>query len=131
MGIPYFFAYLRNNHPEILYNFYSDNINYLQTKGINIDNFGIDMNGLFHNIAQYVYKYGNHKLPSNFGKIKVSKERNEKIFQMICDRVVYLISVVKPQKRLYICIDGISGCSKSSQQRARRYKSVIGRESDD
>ncbi len=112
MGIPFLFSWLKNNYPQVIHSFQSTNINYLNSKNINIDNFGIDMNGLFHNIAQYVYKYGNHKLPSNFGKIKVSKEKNEEIYRRICERIVYLISVIKPKKRLFICIDGIAGLSK-------------------
>ena len=55
MGIKHFFMWFRTQFPENIHKL--RNSETLGSKGIEIDNLMIDMNGLFHNAAQKVYEY--------------------------------------------------------------------------
>lgn len=93
-----------------------------------IDNFFIDLNGVFHQSAQKVYKYGNNKPPKRLlgrtqyidkGKLKI------KVFEDVCETIEQLLSIVNPTKRLVLCVDGPAPQSKQKQQRQRRFKSAM------
>jgi 5'-3' exonuclease len=127
MGIKHFFFWFKkqfaNNIIKIARGQSYQDVN------ISVDNFMIDMNGIFHNSAQKIYKYGNCKPPQRLLKnalpprpVYESKRTQLMLFQDVCDRIEYLFNVVKPNKRFILCIDGTAPLSKQNQQRQRRFR---------
>mgnify|MGYP003682974165 CR=1 FL=1 len=93
-----------------------------------IDNFFIDLNGVFHQAAQKVYKYGNNKQPKRLlGRAPQIEKGNLKIkvFEEVCNTIEQLFHTVNPKKRLILCVDGPAPQSKQKQQRQRRFKSAM------
>lgn len=133
MGIKYFFSWFRNR--------FSKRITQIKRKRgvvpenkIIIDNFLIDMNGIFHNCAQKVYEYGNHKPLKNLLGNKRNKQTLNsqlKFFQEVVNYIEILFDMVEPQKRLILCVDGVAPLSKQSQQRQRRFRASLDRKEED
>ena len=65
MGIKHFFMWFKNHHSEHMQAMRKGDT--LPKVGVQIDNLMIDMNGVFHNSAQKVYKYGIFKPPQRLG----------------------------------------------------------------
>lgn len=91
-----------------------------------IDNFFIDLNGVFHQAAQEAYGYGNNKPPQRLlGRQYQEKENpKSKTYRLVCETIEELFHIVNPQKRLILCADGPAPQSKQKQQRQRRFKSA-------
>lgn len=96
---------------------------------LSIDNFMIDLNGLFHTSAQKIYNYGNGKPPQRLLKyglpprpVYENRRTQLMVFQDVCERIEYLFNVVKPNKRFILCIDGVAPLTKQAQQRQRRFR---------
>ncbi len=135
MGIKHFFIWFKRNHPNCI-----TNLNRAKSPpddfgsvGIDIDCLCIDMNGIFHSCAQKVYEYGNEKPQRRF----LSKPRSKKglrfqmkLFEEIGSQIDYYVSLVRPRKRLILCVDGVAGSAKMAQQRQRRFKSARDAEND-
>jgi 5'-3' exoribonuclease 1 len=126
MGIKHFFIWMKKNHPLCLKDIHIDNEDF-ETENIEIDNLCIDMNGVFHYCAQKVYQYGN--FARNKKLLRKQHTRNGlkwqlRFFHEICERIEFLRKIVKPKKRLILCVDGVAGMAKMSQQRQRRFKSA-------
>lgn len=112
MGIKHMFHWFKDQ--------FSENIHRMK-KGqdfndikVDIDTLMIDMNGVFHNSAQKVYKYGNFK-PRNqtrfLGKNKVLPrpsgiKAQNMLFEDVCRSVEDIFKLVKPNKNLVLCVDG-------------------------
>lgn len=94
---------------------------------IHVDNFMIDLNGVFHTSCQRVYKYGNFKAPkrliNNTGTFQPN--RDVEVFKDICSEIERLLKFVTPKKRLYLAVDGVAPICKQAQQRQRRFKSAM------
>ena len=123
MGIKHFFGWFKSNFTKHIVK-----INKHETlidKKINIDNLLIDMNGLIHNSAQKIYKYGRFEilrdLPHTFKPHNI-KTANKLVFKDVCDNIDRLFTLTNPSKRLILCIDGPAPASKCLQQRSRRFK---------
>jgi 5'-3' exoribonuclease 1 len=128
MGIKHFFRWFRNQ--------FADNIEVMRhgvtyaDLGIEVDNFMIDLNGIFHGSAQKVYEYGEFKpLRRLMRHGRVNRDRGGlkkqlAAFKDICLRIEYLKNIVNPRKRLILCIDGPAPLSKQAQQRQRRFRSA-------
>ena len=119
MGVKHFYIWLKKNHMDCI----DIQTNYHNK---NIDNLCIDMNGVIHVCAQKVYQYGNNKPPKRFlieskTKPKLTLKNQLKLFNEIGKTIDYIKSVVLPNKRIILCIDGVAGCAKLSQQRQRRF----------
>lgn len=136
MGIKHFFYWFKNSFSESI-----DKISKNQTFAdeeieIEIDNFMIDLNGLFHNAAQKVYQYGAHALPRRLLGIKSKKQininkKNKECFRDICLNIQKLVNIARPSKRLILCVDGPAPLSKQNQQRQRRFRSALDRKNND
>lgn len=134
MGIKYFFSWLKRTFPDYITTIKVNNYNNNENKEndlMNIDNFLIDMNGIFHYCCQKVYCYGSFKNLDTDHKYKKtsSKVKQNQLFEMIGNYVDKLITIVKPNKRVVLAIDGVAPLSKICQQKSRRFKSSL--ENDD
>jgi 5'-3' exonuclease len=118
MGIKFFYKWL-SNYPKNGIVFLRKN----EQVNVSIDNLLIDMNGLIHNSAQKIYKYGSCEEKGVI--VYVSPENNIKLFQDLCDSVLDLIITTKPSRKIIMNIDGSAPLAKQNQQRQRRYKSAI------
>lgn len=102
-GIPKFYRWLSERYPLIN-----------QPGGASvvpvIDNFYLDMNGIVHNCTH-----------GNDPDTKLTEdEMIKKIFRYL-DK---LFHIVKPQKLMFMAIDGVAPRAKMNQQRARRFKTA-------
>jgi 5'-3' exoribonuclease 1 len=126
MGIFNFFKWFKDTFPNKIYKIrYS-----LNEISVTNDNLMIDMNGLFHTSAQKIYKYGNYKPPFNI-VIADNKDLQQKVFKDVCKTIEHLITVVNPNKRVILCVDGSAPLAKQIQQARRRYVSSLSRVEDD
>jgi 5'-3' exonuclease len=118
MGIHNFFKWYKANFKNtITYNI--TKYNNLQTKQILIDNLLIDTNGIIHNSAQKIFKYGNYE--NKINNIQVKQSVFE-VYKDVCFSINEIVKISLPQKRIIIAIDGVAPLSKMYQQRQRRYK---------
>jgi 5'-3' exonuclease len=99
MGIPYYFNTITKTYSNIL--LYS-----IANK--KIDNFFIDFNGIVHTAAN-----------------KVEEKTNENINNKTWELVDESVKIVKPEKMVHICADGVAPVAKMNQQRKRRYLSIF------
>lgn len=132
MGIKHFFYWFKTNFGNNIKNLRKGQD--FETAKVSIDNLMIDLNGVFHASTQKVYEYGNCKPPRRL----IQKPRRKKmgglsqqmkVFADVCLSIENLLALVKPKKRLILCIDGPAPLSKQNQQRQRRFRSAM--ENDD
>ena len=123
MGVKHFFIWLRNNFPDTI-----QDINHKNTFtdiNVDIDNLCLDMNGIFHSCAQKIYCYGNYENKSLLRKTKYKKGLKWQLefYKEVCNSIEFYRNMVKPKKRLILCVDGVAGFAKMCQQRQRRFRS--------
>ena len=95
-----------------------------------VDNLLIDMNGIFHNSAQKIFRYGSHKpvqrlLGADRPPRLPYRETQQKVFEHVCETIDELVRYVQPRKRLVLCVDGPAPIAKQCQQRSRRFMSAL------
>ncbi len=129
MGIKHFFPWLRKKFPHVV-----SPVRRREAIGIDVDVLGIDLNGIFHPCAQLIYKYGEPR-PSisghsvGNGKTRLLGHTQQPsaaqleldLFQEIGRTIDFLVKYVRPRDCLVLCVDGVAGLSKMSQQRGRRF----------
>lgn len=102
-GIPKFYRWLSERYPLVN-----------QPGGATvipvIDNFYLDMNGIVHNCTH-----------GNDPDTKLTEEEMIKKIFMYLDK---LFHIVKPQKLMFMAVDGVAPRAKMNQQRARRFKTA-------
>lgn len=130
MGVKHFFIWLSKHFKTCIKEIPLNK----KTINVTIDNLCIDLNGVFHPCAQRVYEYGDCKprarLLKKARKKKYTLRHQMRVFEKVCERIEYYRNLVQPTKRIILCIDGIAGSAKMSQQRQRRYKSAKDRDFD-
>ena len=112
MGIPAYFKYITDNHPEIIDNCLDNFDSYNQSK----KRLFLDLNCAIHKCCRNILnqeKYQN----SDEQQLEI------KMFEEIIKYINYIITKVEPQL-LFIAIDGVAPRAKMSQQRLRRFKSI-------
>jgi len=109
MGIPAYFRVITQQYADII-----------KTKCPNICNqFFVDFNGLIHQAAYSV-------LDKVSGNSQISnKEIESLINEKTWDYLQNCITSANPSSITYTCIDGVAPVAKLSQQRKRRYLSVL------
>lgn len=112
MGVKHFYLWYRQHFENCI----------LRNPPQNIDNFAIDLNGLFHLCAQKVFRYGNVNTPRLLNAHR--KPTLNQLCREICHKIDIARNYVKPTKRLILCVDGIAGLGKMNQQRQRRFRSA-------
>jgi len=131
MGIHRFFPWFKETMSDSLIRMKKGVIfqDLIETDDITpIDNFFIDLNGVFHQAAQEVYKYGNNKPQRRLLGRPPYQERGclrTQVFKSVCETIENLFRIVNPTKRLILCVDGPAPQSKQKQQRQRRFKSAM------
>ena len=128
MGIARFYQWLKTQFPEHISELKRGKVEIMSTKGV--DNFMIDLNGVFHSSAQKIYEYGNYKPQLSLLRKKIVKKSlgiktQILLFEDICKTIEKLFNVVQPKQRLILCVDGPAPQSKQNQQRSRRYRRTI------
>ena len=108
MGIPSYFKYITDNHPDIvIQNLNKDNIRLF-----------LDLNCAIHKCCRNILSQEEEK------NINISNEVLEKkMLDDIINYIHYIINFAKPDL-LFIAIDGVAPRAKMSQQRLRRFKSI-------
>lgn len=139
MGIKHFFHWFKKRFGEDIYHLGKGQVlqelideEMIETE---IDNLMIDMNGLFHTSAQKIYEYGEFKpmrrlLGERRSRYKSHYAQRIACFEDICKSVEEIVNIVKPKKRIIMCVDGPAPLSKQNQQRQRRYVSAMSRDKD-
>lgn len=130
MGIKHFWLWFSKKHKDCITSIQTDTP--LPRKNIRIDTLALDMNGIFHPAAQKIFKYGAHSPKLQRLLQRKHQKHNEAsmqklrlaCFEEVCNMIDELVEKVQPRKRLLLCVDGVAGCSKQSQQRSRRFKSA-------
>lgn len=113
MGVKKFFGWLQKTQSHTL-------IELNDTYPMQTDNLLIDMNALFHESAQYVYRYGKNKTDKFVVKDNMTQRR--KFFEHVCQTIDNYVKFVKPTKHLVLCVDGVAPISKQNQMRSRRLR---------
>jgi 5'-3' exonuclease len=120
MGIKHFFSWFR--HMECLKNAIS------KSPPDNVDHVLIDMNGVIHEAAQFVFKYGKYqsklKLPAYLKK-RIAPPSTENLYARIKERVNTILATLDPKKSVFLAIDGVAPKSKQNQQRQRRFRAAL------
>lgn len=128
MGIKHFFVWFKK--------YFNNNISKLENGknfsdiNVNVDNLMIDMNGLFHTSTQKIFQYGSFKPVQRLLRQPNTQrvnfiEKQKEVFEDICKNIEIIMNIVKPNKRLILCVDGPAPLTKQNQQRQRRFRSVM------
>ena len=112
MGIPLYFRYLINNYDNIL----NSNVDIK-----NIDNLYLDLNCAIHYCCRQILKDVDYDP-------KMNNKIEDKMINNIINYIELLVDYSKPQKLLYITIDGVAPKAKMVQQRMRRFKKFYEKE---
>ena len=108
MGIPGLFSNILKKYKDTIY-----------WKPLKTDYYFMDYNSFMHiTISKFISKNKDKLI-----KLTLSKTENEIIKDLI-DKTSEMVKQIKPQKLLYIAIDGSVPLAKMSQQRFRRYKGM-------
>lgn len=92
-----------------------------------VDNLALDLNGLFHPVAQKVFQYGNSRPQHRFLSQRHPPRPHRSmlhLFKEICEKIETCRQVCRPRKRLILCVDGVAGLGKMNQQRQRRFRTA-------
>lgn len=104
MGIPSYFANVVKYHKQI--------IKKLGLLPI-VHNLYMDTNGLVYDAVRII---GSNQGMSN-------DEYESAIIEMVCQKIIAYIELIKPKSQVFIAFDGVAPVAKLNQQRERRYKS--------
>jgi len=131
MGITHFFGWFKNTFTKNITKIDS-NKSVIEHK---IETLMIDMNGLIHTSTQKIYAYGDFRVNKRIlvreKNIEINyKQKNLEIFIDVCKSIDTIFNMVKPTKKVILCIDGPAPLSKQNQQRQRRFKSAYKENAD-
>ena len=124
MGIPRFVSWLKDvNFPNVLQ----------REQPANISSLSLDVNGLLHYCAQYIYAYNKEvfKTEQEYWNRKDYVEKTPAIkleaefLYMLASEMVKILAGIQPQDVLVIAVDGVAPSAKINQQRKRRFKSAF------
>lgn len=132
MGIKHFWNWFRHQCGDDIYSLKKTDT--FQDIGAEVDVMLIDMNGIIHNSTQKTYKYGNCKqnkrLLRNQSRVRNTLKTQIKAFEDVCATIELILTMVKPKKKLVLCVDGCAPLSKQAQQRQRRFRAAMSAEED-
>jgi len=133
MGIKHFYSWFRKH--ETLKKSISTSV------PSEVDHLLIDMNGVIHEAAQRVFKYGKyapkneiiiprrrHKKNRGFAPNHKPKPSVKDLYACVKYEVNKLVDIARPKKTVFLAIDGVAPMSKQNQQRQRRFRAAKERE---
>lgn len=104
MGVPSLFRWLQLSHKETIHNV---------NENLAVDNLYLDFNAIIHTCVK----------PG----LEDEEETEKDLYGTVGDFIDYVLAKVRPRKLLYIAVDGVAPRAKLGHQRARRYKSALGK----
>ncbi|EOD26126.1 hypothetical protein EMIHUDRAFT_237027 [Emiliania huxleyi CCMP1516] len=107
MGVPLLYRWLSERYPLI-------NRPASSPPFAEVDNLYIDANGILHNAT-----HGANKPPARNG---AAAPTEADMMLAICSYLDTLVQLVRPQRLLYVAIDGVAPRAKMNQQRQRRFR---------
>jgi len=119
MGVKHFYLWYSRHFVDCL----------SATPQVPVDVLALDLNGLFHPVAQKVFQYGNYAPPPSYlnkGR-RPSSNVTPNMFQLfreVCEKIEFCRKICKPRKKLVLCVDGVAGMGKMNQQRQRRFRTA-------
>lgn len=113
MGVPGFFLWILKN--------FNDNGIIQKTPAQTIDALYLDANCLIHPQCAKIMTYFADN--SAIGQYQLENF----MISRVCNYIQFLINTVKPQKEVFISVDGVAPLAKMNQQRKRRFKSAADR----
>jgi 5'-3' exonuclease len=135
MGIKHFYSWFRKH--ETLKKSISTSV------PSEVDHLLIDMNGVIHEAAQRVFKYGKYApkkseiiIPKRhqknrdvgIGTTNKPKPSVKDLYACVKYEVNKLVAIAQPKKTVFLAIDGVAPMSKQNQQRQRRFRAAKERE---
>jgi 5'-3' exoribonuclease 1 len=108
MGVHYFYTWITRRYPLFKKQFSPQVMP-------NIDNFYIDLNGVLYRCA---------KDDGAIFKDILNGKGFDEIFRAVTNYINYLVNHMKPNKRIFIAVDGVAPRAKMNNQRQRRYHSA-------
>lgn len=107
MGVRSFYRWLANKYPKVV-----QDVDSTMQNGLKFDNLYLDMNAIIHHCFHPDDDSDNIPLPRTFADV----------FKKVFDYIDRLVETVKPQKLLYMAIDGVAPRAKMNQQRLGRFQ---------
>lgn len=99
-----------------------------------INHFFLDINGILHNVAQWTFVYRNTEFDPKRKKEREQymerlalvsgipwKELMMDYEQKLFETLNRIMGIIKPDRTICLCVDGVAPAAKISQQRVRRY----------
>jgi len=110
MGIPSYFSHIIKNYPNIILS-----LNLIKNNILNFNHLYMDCNSIIYDA---------------FNSIKEDAGDNidhfeTKIIDLVIEKIKFYISLISPNKTVYIAFDGVAPLAKMEQQRKRRYKNSV------
>jgi len=107
MGIPSYFSHIIKNYPNIILS-----VIFIKANISKFDHLYMDCNSIIYDV---------------FNSIKDEQANNidhfeKKIIDLVIEKIKFYISLISPNKTVYIAFDGVAPLAKMEQQRKRRYK---------
>lgn len=134
MGIKHFFSWFRR-HP---------NLKKCISSRIprDVDHVLVDMNGVIHEAAQKVYRYGKYAnakpsivIPRRLKHVVNIKKENlvdvKDFYDCVKAEVNKIVETINVSKTIFLAIDGVAPKSKQNQQRQRRFRAAKEKNAND
>ena len=111
MGIPSYFSHIIKNYSNIV-----RSLNYFISKNLLFHHLYMDCNSIIYDAVyglEAEIQKGEREMPSDF---------EDAVINMVIDKIVFYIQLIKPAHTVFIAFDGVAPFAKMEQQRTRRYK---------
>ncbi len=125
MGIYHFYSWFRGSFRPCIRNVKASSGPLDSAEGLYVDTLAVDFNALIHGSTQKVYRYGAYK-PKSEDPIRRPPLHvlQRRVHEDVCKTINTLVALVRPTKRLILCVDGPAPYAKMVQQRKRRFRSA-------
>lgn len=126
MGVPGLFPFIKDNYSGAITNFTPGD----PGKSWNFDYVYLDSNPLLHEAVQFIFNLNRLRIKDDYAKLSY-EDKELKVFERVFDKLIEILSIITPQKLLYIAFDGCAPRAKMNQQRERRFDSGLKRNNEE